>query len=220
MLNKLQDQESDRLNGLSDSEPAPPGHDEYHPHLLCINHLRLSSCHPLDLNNTNTSENLHQHPHHHHHQADDISETSDNTSKSTTFNRLMVNDCSSDSNQYSPSSSFSHSGDFQMDKKGSNNSSKQVLDKSSDEYRLRRERNNIAVRKSRSKSKLKFVQTVERISQLEHENRVLIGKVKSMSRDLNILKFILIKHVNGGLGAAAYDLDSDNFKADSMDSDQ
>lgn len=216
MLNKLQDQESDRFNGTSDSEPTPPGHDDYHPHLLCINHLRLSSCHPLDLNDRNNSENHH----HNHHQADNISETSDNTSKSTTFTRLMVNDCSSDSNQYSPSSSISHSGDFQGDKKRSSISGKQILDKNSDEYRLRRERNNIAVRKSRSKSKLKFVQTVERISQLEHENRVLIGKVKSMSRDLNILKFILIKHVNGGLGVAAYDLDSDNFKADSMDSDQ
>lgn len=67
---------------------------------------------------------------------------------------------------------------------GSNKS----LDKSSDEYRRRRERNNIAVRKSREKAKLRSRETEEKVKLLVRENERLQKRIELLSEELNVLR--------------------------------
>lgn len=56
--------------------------------------------------------------------------------------------------------------------------SKQIkFDKNSDAYLRRRENNNLAVKKSRCKTKLKTQQTLERVNELKAENEILESKV-------------------------------------------
>lgn len=68
---------------------------------------------------------------------------------------------------------------------------KKNVDKSSDEYRRRRERNNIAVRKSREKAKLRSRETERKVSELVRENDVLRKRVELLSRELAVLKNVL-----------------------------
>jgi CCAAT/enhancer binding protein (C/EBP), invertebrate len=77
--------------------------------------------------------------------------------------------------KHSPSGSSIH---------GSNKS----LDKSSDEYRRRRERNNIAVRKSREKAKLRSRETEEKVKLLVRENERLQKRIELLSEELNVLR--------------------------------
>ncbi|XP_010884030.1 CCAAT/enhancer binding protein (C/EBP) 1 [Esox lucius] len=68
---------------------------------------------------------------------------------------------------------------------------KRGLTKDSMEYRLRRERNNIAVRKSRDKARRRIQLTQQRALQLQEENyrlQVLIGQ---LTQELDTLKNIL-----------------------------
>lgn len=77
-----------------------------------------------------------------------------------------------------------------------------VLDKNSEEYRKRRERNNLAVKKSRNKSKLKTEETMKRVRELKAENDKLETKVKLLSKELSFLKDLFLAHagsVHGGL---------------------
>ena len=67
-------------------------------------------------------------------------------------------------------------------------SKRKSCDKASEEYRLKRERNNIAVRKSRSKSKMKHIQTEVRVSELTEENDQLRSKVVLLQRELAALR--------------------------------
>merc|ERR1711993_65669 len=67
-------------------------------------------------------------------------------------------------------------------------SKRRACGKASDEYRLKRERNNIAVRKSRSKSKMKHIQTEVRVSELAEENDQLRSKVVLLQRELAALR--------------------------------
>uniref|UniRef100_UPI00398F226F CCAAT/enhancer-binding protein beta n=1 Tax=Pristiophorus japonicus TaxID=55135 RepID=UPI00398F226F len=66
--------------------------------------------------------------------------------------------------------------------------SKKAVDKHSDEYRLRRERNNIAVRKSRDKAKLRNVETQHKVLELSAENERLQKRVEQLSRELSTLR--------------------------------
>ncbi|XP_022782200.1 proto-oncogene c-Fos-like [Stylophora pistillata] len=67
-------------------------------------------------------------------------------------------------------------------------SSKKAAEKGSDEYRLKRERNNIAVRKSRFKSKQKYVETQHKVDELQEENARLQSKVDFLTKELNVLR--------------------------------
>lgn len=67
-------------------------------------------------------------------------------------------------------------------------SSKKTLEKGSDEYRLKRERNNIAVRKSRFKSKQKYVETQHKVEELQEEKARLQSKVDFLTKELNVLR--------------------------------
>lgn len=61
---------------------------------------------------------------------------------------------------------------------------KKILDKGSDEYKRRRERNNIAVRKSREKAKARTRETEERVKKLILDNDRLHKKCEILSQEL------------------------------------
>lgn len=71
---------------------------------------------------------------------------------------------------------------------------KYLYDKGSEEYKKRRERNNVAVRKSRDKSRLKTQQTLDKINELKVENAKLEGKVQLLSKELSVLKDLFLSH--------------------------
>lgn len=73
----------------------------------------------------------------------------------------------------------------------SKHKNKKNVDKSSDEYRRRRERNNIAVRKSREKAKLRSRETERKVSELVRENDFLRKRVELLTKELNVLKSLL-----------------------------
>ncbi|QQP58102.1 Uncharacterized protein FKW44_003315 [Caligus rogercresseyi] len=58
----------------------------------------------------------------------------------------------------------------------------------SDEYRRRRERNNVAVRKSREKAKIRTRETEERVKILARENERLTKKVELLQEELSVLR--------------------------------
>lgn len=68
--------------------------------------------------------------------------------------------------------------------------SKKFVDKGSDEYRRRRERNNIAVRKSREKAKLRSRETEHKVKELQRENERLKKRVESLSKEVNVLRTV------------------------------
>ncbi|XP_066500914.1 CCAAT/enhancer-binding protein beta [Hoplias malabaricus] len=68
---------------------------------------------------------------------------------------------------------------------------KKRLDKDSDEYRLRRERNNLAVRKSRDKAKMRNLETQHKVLELAAENERLQKRVEQLSRELATLRNLL-----------------------------
>lgn len=61
-------------------------------------------------------------------------------------------------------------------------------DKNSDEYRRRRERNNIAVRKSREKAKVRTRETEEKVKILMKENERLLKRIELLNEELNVLR--------------------------------
>ncbi|KAG7332559.1 hypothetical protein KOW79_004393 [Hemibagrus wyckioides] len=68
---------------------------------------------------------------------------------------------------------------------------KKKLDKDSDEYRQRRERNNLAVRKSRDKAKMRNLETQHKVLELAAENERLQKRVEQLSRELATLRNLL-----------------------------
>ncbi|XP_044265317.1 CCAAT/enhancer-binding protein gamma-like isoform X1 [Tribolium madens] len=75
----------------------------------------------------------------------------------------------------------------------------------SDEYRKKRDRNNLAVKRSRVKSKQKTQETLNRVTKLRNENTVLEEKVKTLTKELGFLKELFIAH-------AANNVDSGKFE--------
>jgi len=75
-----------------------------------------------------------------------------------------------------------------------------VLDKKSDEYKKRRERNNMAVKKSRTKSKIKTAQTLERVTALKKENEALETKINILTKELNFLRDLFLAHAGNAHG--------------------
>jgi len=69
---------------------------------------------------------------------------------------------------------------------------KRSYDKNTDEYRQRRERNNVAVRKSRDKAKIKQVETESRVKELSEQNQSLQKRLDLLTKELNVLKGLFI----------------------------
>lgn len=75
---------------------------------------------------------------------------------------------------------------------------KRSISKDSAEYRLRRERNNIAVRKSRDKARRRIMLTQQRAQQLQDENQKLQMRIGQLTQELDTLKHILSqRHLHG-----------------------
>ena len=72
--------------------------------------------------------------------------------------------------------------------KAAKKSKKKVADKNTKEYREKRERNNIAVRKSREKNRQQILETQKRVKELEEENAALQSKITLLSKELKVLK--------------------------------
>ncbi|KAG8429353.1 hypothetical protein GDO86_018286 [Hymenochirus boettgeri] len=77
-----------------------------------------------------------------------------------------------------------------------NNKKGQHMERGSEEYRLRRERNNMAVKKSRLKSKQKAQDTMQRVNQLKEENERLEAKIKLLTKELSVLKDLFLEHAH------------------------
>jgi len=73
---------------------------------------------------------------------------------------------------------------------------RQKLDKNSDEYKKRRERNNVAVRKSREASRQKAKDTMEKVSRLRDENKALEQKVTILNKELGVLRDLFLTHAS------------------------
>ncbi|KAM6942654.1 LOW QUALITY PROTEIN: CCAAT/enhancer-binding protein alpha [Xenentodon cancila] len=67
---------------------------------------------------------------------------------------------------------------------------KKHVDKNSAEYRLRRERNNVAVRKSRDKAKMRNMETQQKVVELTSDNERLRRRVEHLTRELDTLRGI------------------------------
>lgn len=75
---------------------------------------------------------------------------------------------------------------------------KRSISKDSAEYRLRRERNNVAVRKSRDKARRRILLTQQRALQLQDENQKLQLRIGQLTQELDTLKHILSqRHLHG-----------------------
>lgn len=68
---------------------------------------------------------------------------------------------------------------------------KRSISKDSAEYRLRRERNNIAVRKSRDKARRRILLTQQKALQLQEENQKLQMRIGQLTQEMDTLKHIL-----------------------------
>jgi len=73
-----------------------------------------------------------------------------------------------------------------------------ALDRESEAYRQKRERNNLAVKKSREKSRQKTSETSMRVALLRAENDELEHKVDGLTKELSIMKELLLAHARGG----------------------
>lgn len=87
------------------------------------------------------------------------------------------------------------------------------FDKYSDEYRRKRERNNEAVRKSRKKTKLKSMETQERVIKLSHENEELKSKLSLLTKELSVLKSLFVN--SGVVSSNLTDFSSDKLDSNS-----
>ncbi|CAH0386404.1 unnamed protein product [Bemisia tabaci] len=70
----------------------------------------------------------------------------------------------------------------------SHRKSSKSVDKNTDEYKRRRERNNIAVRKSREKAKIRSRETEEKVKILVKENERLQKRIELLTEELNVLR--------------------------------
>ncbi|ODN05229.1 CCAAT/enhancer-binding protein beta [Orchesella cincta] len=92
-------------------------------------------------------------------------------------------------NGHHPHSNGHHHNHHPHHHHGSGSSKKlKNVDKASDEYKRRRERNNIAVRKSREKAKMRTRETEERVKILSKENERLQKKIDLLTEELTFLR--------------------------------
>lgn len=75
-------------------------------------------------------------------------------------------------------------------------SSGKMIDKGTDEYRRRRERNNIAVRKSREKAKVRSREVEEKVKSLLREKDALLKRLEAVSGELSLHKQMYVHLIN------------------------
>lgn len=70
------------------------------------------------------------------------------------------------------------------------------VDKGTDEYRRRRERNNIAVRKSREKAKVRSREVEEKVKTLVKEKEALMRRLEEMTNEIQLHKQLYVHLMN------------------------
>ena len=90
--------------------------------------------------------------------------------------------------QIAPIGMSPHVGSRPAPGKATKTKKKRMPEKGTSEYRQKRDRNNVAVRKSREKTKLRVMETEQRVKELEDENQRLQSKITLLSKELNVLK--------------------------------
>jgi len=68
------------------------------------------------------------------------------------------------------------------------------MEKDTEEYKRLRERNNEAVKKSRTKTKLRTQKTLDKVEKLRGENSKLEEKISGLKKELDLLKELFISH--------------------------
>lgn len=69
-----------------------------------------------------------------------------------------------------------------------------TAEKDTEEYRRLRERNNEAVKKSRTKTKMRTQKTLDKVEKLRSENSKLEDKISGLKKELDLLKELFISH--------------------------
>lgn len=95
---------------------------------------------------------------------------------------------------YSSGDSFSDESDSDASKP-----KRTRTDKNNSDYLARRERNNIAVRKSREKSRAKAKETLQQVNKLRSENEMLEQKVQLLTKELSVLKDLFLAHAGSSV---------------------
>lgn len=90
-------------------------------------------------------------------------------------------------------------GEHKNSLKSPRSKSRKSIEKGTDEYVVKRERNNVAVRKSRTKAKLKHIETQMRVGELTEENEQLRNRVASLQKELNALKSFISYNCPGNV---------------------
>nr|CAG4646226.1 EOG090X05AE [Macrothrix elegans] len=68
------------------------------------------------------------------------------------------------------------------------------VEKDSEEYRKLRERNNEAVKKSRTRTKLRTQSTLDKVEKLRNENGKLEDRIEGLKKELELLKELFVSH--------------------------
>jgi len=68
------------------------------------------------------------------------------------------------------------------------------MEKDTEEYRKLRERNNEAVKKSRTRTKLRTQGTLEKVEKLRNENCKLEERIDGLKKELDLLKELFVSH--------------------------
>ncbi|MBN3309869.1 CCAAT/enhancer-binding protein alpha [Amia ocellicauda] len=142
------------------------------------------------------------HPHHHHHHPQHLSHLQYQIAHcaQTTMHLQPGHPTPPPTPVPSPHHQHnSHGGSMKMMSGGDRSKSKKHVDKNSNEYRLRRERNNIAVRKSRDKAKMRNVETQQKVLELASDNDRLRKRVEHLTRELETLRGIFRQLPDGSL---------------------
>jgi CCAAT/enhancer binding protein (C/EBP) gamma len=68
------------------------------------------------------------------------------------------------------------------------------VEKDTDEYRKLRDRNNEAVKKSRTRTKLRTQNTLDKVEKLRGENTKLEDRIEGLKKELELLKELFVSH--------------------------
>lgn len=102
--------------------------------------------------------------------------------------QVQTTTASNQPHQIAPNGMSPHVGTRPTPGKATRTKKKRMPEKGTNEYRVKRDRNNVAVRKSREKSKLRVMETEHRVRELEEENQRLQSKIALLTKELNVLK--------------------------------
>jgi CCAAT/enhancer binding protein (C/EBP) gamma len=74
------------------------------------------------------------------------------------------------------------------------NKSSANVEKDTEEYRKLRDRNNEAVKKSRTRTKLRTQSTLDKVEKLRGENTKLEDRIEGLKKELELLKELFVSH--------------------------